>query len=146
MQIVLDHLHHWDAATQSATLAADRFTLAKRRWRGVASDGTEFGFDLEHPLSDGDVFFQTGTTYYQIEQRPEPVLEIPLGSAEGAAQLGWKIGNLHFQIAMTAQAILAPDDPAIRQLLEREGIPHRRTEAVFRPLSGGHLHGPQHVY
>ena len=31
-------------------LTADRATLAKRRWRGVAQDGREFGFDLDHVL------------------------------------------------------------------------------------------------
>jgi urease accessory protein UreE len=28
----------------------ERLKLAKRRWRGAATDGEEFGFDLEKPL------------------------------------------------------------------------------------------------
>ena len=119
----------------------DRLTLARRRWRGVALDGTEFGFDLEHPLADGDVFHQSDTAFYRIAQQPEPVLEIALSSPLDAAQTGWKIGNLHFQIAVTAQTILAPDDPAIRQMLEREHIAYRPASAIFRPLGGGHSHG-----
>jgi urease accessory protein len=142
MQIIRDHLHTWDETLALVPLPVDRLTLAKRRWRKTAADGREFGFDLEHPLCDGDVFFQSAHVRYQIEQQPEPVLEVPLGSAAAeAARLGWKIGNLHFPIAITAGAIHAPDDPAIRQLLEREGIVHRAIHAVFRPLSGSHSHG-----
>jgi urease accessory protein len=141
MEIIRDHLHAWHASLARVPLAVDRLTLAKRRWRRMAADGQEFGFDLEHPLADGDVFFQTSDAHYQIEQEPEPVLEIPLGSPEHAARLGWKIGNLHFPIAVTPDAIHAPDDAAVRQLLEREGIAHRPALAVFRPLTGSHSHG-----
>ena len=141
MEIIRDHLHDWDRSLPRVPLPVDRLTLAKRRWRQTASDGQEFGFDLEHPLADGDVFFQTAAAAYHIEQQREPILEVPLDHAAQAAQLGWQIGNLHFQIAITAGAILAPDDPAIRQLLERAGVPHRPTQAVFRPLTGSHSHG-----
>jgi urease accessory protein len=142
MEIIRDHLHTWDETLALIPLPVDRLTLAKRRWRQTAADGHEFGFDLEHPLCDGDVFFQNAHARYQIEQQPETVLEVPLGPATAAAaRIGWKIGNLHFPIAITAEAIHAPDDPAIRQLLEREGIVHRAILAVFRPLSGSHSHG-----
>ena len=60
-------------------------TLAKRRWRGTAIDGAEFGFDLVHPLANGDVFAETETAVYRIAQQPEPVLEIPLESDPAAA-------------------------------------------------------------
>ena len=141
MQLIHDHLHAWDKTLACFVLPVDRLTLARRRWRGVALDGTEFGFDLEHPLADGDVFFQGDIAVYRLAQQPEPVLEVPLTSPVDAAQTGWKIGNLHFQIAVTAQTILAPDDPAIRQMLEREHITFRPTSAIFRPLGGGHSHG-----
>jgi urease accessory protein len=141
MEIIRDHLHAWHKSLARVPLTVDRLTLAKRRWRQTAADGQEFGFDLEHPLADGDVFFQTDGARYEIEQTPEPVLEVPLGSSENAARLGWMVGNLHFPIAVTATTIHAPDDTAIRQLLEREGIAHRAALAVFRPLKGSHSHG-----
>ena len=142
MEIIHHHLHAWDETLALVPLPVDRLTLAKRRWRKTAADGCEFGFDLEHPLCDGDVFFQNVHARYQIQQQPETVLEVPLGTAAAAAaRLGWKIGNLHFPIAITAGAIHAPDDPAVRQLLEREGIVHHAVLAVFRPLSGSHSHG-----
>lgn len=132
------------------TLAADRLTLAKRRWRGVAADGREFGFDLERPLSDGDVFFRTDAAVYVLEQRPEPVLEIPLGlDPADAARLGWRLGNLHFPLAFAGGAAhgdgvalaLAVDDPAVRGMLAREHIAFTPAERVFRPMSGAHSHG-----
>ena len=141
MQIIRDHLTHWDRGLPRTVLSVDRLTLARRRWRGAASDGVEFGFDLDYPLADGDVFFADGATCYHLAQQSEPVLQVALISPLDAVQVGWNIGNLHFQIAVTDQTILAPDDPAIRQMLERERIPYQPAKAVFRPLGGGHSHG-----
>lgn len=139
--LIHGHLHEWDSSRARVPVAAGRHTLEKRRWRGLAGDGVEFGFDLEHALDDGDVIFADAQSYYQIEQLPEPVIEVALGVPADAARIGWLIGNLHFKIGLTADTILAPDDLAIRQLFEREGIAFRETEAVFRPLRGGHSHG-----
>lgn len=61
-------------------LAVERLTLAKRRWRGVAEDGAEFGFDLERPIADGAAFHQTADSVYLIAQKYEPVLELRIGS------------------------------------------------------------------
>ena len=120
---------------------ADRFTLAKRRWRGLAADGREFGFDLEQPLSGGEAVFATEAALYRLEQTPETVLEVALTDATDAARLGWLLGNLHFRIAVAGGFVHTPDDPAIVQLLEREHISYRSTQKVFRPLGSGHSHG-----
>ena len=64
------------AGDEIVFLTPDRATLAKRRWRGVAQDGREFGFDLDHALSDGSVFFREPGKSYVISQAPEAVLEI----------------------------------------------------------------------
>ena len=144
MQLIHDHLHDWDRTLPRVALPVERLTLHKRRWRGVASDGVEFGFDLEHPLTDGDVFFQSEAGVYHLAQRPEPVLEIPLGlDATDAARLGWRLGNLHFPLAVMTEnnVALAVDDPAVRAMLAREQIAFTPAERVFRPLSGGHAHG-----
>ena len=125
-------------------IVADRHTLAKRRWRATAADRREFGFDLEHALSNGDAVFVDGGMIYRLAQSPEPVLTVKLGDAAEAARLGWMLGNLHFRIAVVEGAVHAPDDPAIRQLLEREHLPYQVAETVFYPLGGGHAHGPSH--
>jgi len=123
-------------------LTADRATLAKRRWRGVAQDGREFGFDLDHTLADGTVFFRDAGNCYVISQAPEPVLEIERGSeGTGLAVLAWHIGNLHFPIELTGSVIRTVDDPAIRQMLERQQVAWRPAMEVFRPLAAaGHVH------
>jgi urease accessory protein len=142
LQIIHHHLHHWPKDAARVILPVPRSLLAKRRWRGVAADGAEFGFDLEHALDDGDVFFQTAAAYYAVEQQPETVLEISLPrDGQQAARLGWLIGNLHFLIEVTASAVRVADDPALRQLCEREQLHYEVCERVFHPLSGGHSHG-----
>jgi len=145
MQLIHDHLHHWDQTLKEVRLSVDRLTLAKRRWRGVAEDGTEFGFDLEYPLADEDVFAVTDTAFYRIAQKPETILEVALGAdATAAARLGWTVGNLHFPLAINGHHLLVADDPALRQLFEREHIAYSVEERIFRPLSGGHSHGHHH--
>lgn len=122
-------------------LAADRLMLAKRRWRGIAADGTDFGFDLPAPLADGAAFYASDEAVYCVAQKPEPVLEIALiPKPAPVARLGWTIGNLHFQIQVTDEVIRVPDDPALRQLFEREKIPFAGAERVFVPLAKSHNH------
>ena len=53
MQLIHDHLHRWNDSLPRIPLAVDRLTLTKRRWRGTATDGCEFGFDLPAEGHDG---------------------------------------------------------------------------------------------
>ena len=141
MQLIHDHLHHWDATRLEICLLVDRLTLAKRRWRGIAENRVEFGFDLEHHLHDGDVFFESETNIFRIAQTPEPVLVVDLGNdGPTAARLGWMVGNLHFQIGIYGSSMLVADDPALRQLFEREHIAFALDSKIFHPFSGGHHH------
>jgi urease accessory protein len=122
-------------------IPVERLTLAKRRWRGMAEDGCEFGFDLERPLSDGSVVFQSGNAVYVIAQKFEPVLEVVLDTdLSEAARLGWTIGNLHFPLEVTSALVRVGDDPALRHLFERERIKFVACKRVFHPLSGAHHH------
>ena len=123
-------------------IKVDRLRLAKRRWRGFADDGTEFGFDLETPLKHGSVFFSSAAGNYRIEQQTEPVIDIacPTDPA-AAARFGWLLGNLHFPIEILPGILRICDDTAVRQMLQRESIPHSFCEAVFQPIAGGHSHG-----
>jgi len=127
-------------------LHVDRLTLAKRRWRGVAEDKTDFGFDLEKPICDGAAFFETDAAVYVISQIAEEVFEITPGDAAKAAHLGWMIGNLHFSIAIEDGVVLAPADPAVSQLLDREHIHFSKSIRIFHPLkvASGHHHHHEH--
>ena len=123
-----------DPALPEIPLPAERMQVAKRRWRGIADDGSEFGFELAAPLKHGDTFWQTAAARYVVRQRLEAVVEIPLEfPASAAAGVGWAIGNLHLELQSEPTRLLAPDEPAVRQLLDRLKVPYRSTTAVFRP-------------
>lgn len=126
-------------------IPADRRELSKRRWRGVAEDGTEFGFDLQHGLEPDAVVHRADGKLYRIEQRPESVLEIPLREIPHSAEaLAWQIGNLHFPLEISSDGLRTVDDPATRQMLERLGIHYHPASAVFRPLVAVAGHGAHH--
>jgi urease accessory protein len=121
-------------ALPEIALRVERTTIVKRLWRGTAADGTEFGFELSAPLKDGDAVWETATARYVVRQQPEPVVEISLELAPSAAAgIGWAIGNLHLELAAEPARLLAPDEPAVRQLLERLKVPFKATTALFRP-------------
>lgn len=131
-------------AAPRVTLAVDRLTLAKRRWRGTADDGAEFGFDLAEPLTHGAVFCVTADVCYAIEQKSEEVLEIAFSGNSGAAvRVAWMLGNLHFPVEITTHAIRVADDPAARQMLNREHVEFEVRPQVFQPLKTG-AHGYHH--
>src|ERR1700683_4687221 len=135
----LPHVHGLHGHHQ-VRLQADRTTLAKRRWRGIAQDGKEFGFDIDEALSDGTPFFIEGEIYYVLEQLPEEVLEIPVTSIEQAARVAWNLGNLHFGVETRADCVRVTGDPAVLQFLTREKIAFKRVNCVFLPLSAGAHH------
>ena len=128
------------------TLSASRATLAKRRWRGVSADGREFGFDLDEPLKHGALFHVEGNLRYYLSQEPEEVLEIPVATLEQATRIAWSLGNLHFGVQVLAASVRVMEDPAVVQLLEREGINFQRVKCVFLPLSAGAHHHQEHSH
>jgi urease accessory protein len=145
----MPHQHEGHDCDTHIPLRADRATIAKRRWRGVAEDGKEFGFDLDAALGHGIHFHYEGNTSYILEQSPEPVLEIPVTTAEQAARVAWNLGNLHFGIQVLPEAVRVTEDPAVLQFLAREGVSFRRVNALFQPLSAGahhHSHEPSHSH
>ncbi|MGA3172291.1 MAG: urease accessory protein UreE [Chthoniobacteraceae bacterium] len=140
MEIIRGPLANHEHDVTAIPLSVDRLTLAKRRWRGVAEDGREFGFDLAEPLRDGVAFFQIDGATYQIAQRAEPVFEIALATPGEGARIGWLIGNLHFSLDLDGNVIYAPNDSAVRQMLEREQIHFSEVSRVFHPARHGHVH------
>jgi urease accessory protein len=149
MHLVHASLSSFDPALPEVAVRADRQKLSKRLWRATAEDGAEFGFEVETPLRHGDVVWAGDKARYVVRQEPEPVLEIPLDvKADAAAVIGWAVGNLHFAIEAQAARLLAPDDPGLRQALDRMHIHYHEGVEVFQPhrfagsLAGhGHHHG-----
>ena len=119
---------------QQVVLSAERRQFFKRRWRGIAADGTEFGFDLENRLTDGCVIFQQGGRDYIVRQSPETVYEIPIISPAQAALVAWKVGNLHLPAQIHDDSIWILHDDAMTQLLDREGWNFAEPEVLFNPM------------
>jgi len=135
------HLVHHVQLTHSTrppqdqiVIAAERRQFLKRRWRGLADDGLEFGFDLQSRLTDGCVVWQTFEKDYIVRQLPETVYEIPLDSPAQAALVAWKVGNLHLPAQILEHAIRVLYDDAMAHLLAREAWPHRTPEVIFTPM------------
>ncbi|MGH7997108.1 MAG: urease accessory protein UreE [Opitutaceae bacterium] len=154
MHLIRAAVYAANGSLPEVPIRADRRRLAKRLWRGAAEDGTEFGFEVREPLQDGDVVWATRTARYVLRQGKEALLEIPLDvSADAAAVIGWAVGNLHFPVEAQAGRLLAPDDPALRQALDRISIHYHEANEVFRPgrftgtMAGhGHTHGSDHPH
>jgi urease accessory protein len=142
LELIRGPLEHPVSHRPAIGLSAERLSLVKRRWRGCAADGREFGFDLERPLKHGDIFFETSTHIYTIVQTSEPVLRVELSSPDQAARIAWQIGNLHFPLMPGAGFLLVEDDIALRQMFEREHVHFSAISAVFQPFAGaaGHHH------
>jgi urease accessory protein len=119
---------------QQILLTAERRQFLKRRWRAIAADGTEFGFDLESRLTDGCVIHHENGNDYIVRQLPEIVYEIPITSPDQAALVGWKAGNLHLPAQILPDCIRILHDDAMKQLLEREEWPFTEPEVVFIPM------------
>lgn len=128
-------------------LKVERRVLAKRRWRGQAEDGSDFGFDLSTPLNHGEAFHFSEEKHYLIEQIPESVFKVAYPDPREAAHRAWQVGNLHFPAQFTEDYLLVENDLAIRQMLERNDIPFEETEEVFQPVvavAGHHHHDHSH--
>ena len=121
-------------ASEQVVLMVERRLFLKRRWRGIAEDGCEFGFDLESRLQHGGVIHRSDSADYVVRQAPETVYQLQPSDAAQAALMGWKIGNLHLGIEVSDGLIRAVRDPAVQQLCEREGWPLQETTVVFNPL------------
>jgi len=115
-------------------LHAERRQFLKRRWRGIASDGTEFGFDLDARLIDGCVVFQSAGFDYIVRQLPETVYRIPFENPAHAALVAWKTGNLHLPAQILDDAILVLHDEAMAQLIQREDWSFTEPEVLFTPM------------
>ena len=130
------------SATRVIPVRATRHDLAKTRWRTAAEDGTDFGFDLHHPLQDGDVIHVQDGKAYVMAQEPEPVLVVDPGADRTQwARAGWTLGNLHQPVEVTAQGLRLADEPAARQRIAQLGLSFRAEQAVFHPpRAAAHAH------
>ena len=145
LTIIRHTLHHSHRNGRAISIVADRWQLAKTRWRAIAADGREFGFELEQPLRHGDVILENDYGHYILDQSPEPVLVFAMGDNESIASLAWSIGNLHQPLQVLPGEMVAADDPALRQWCDQQHVAYRGEHRVFQPLraaAGHHHHHP----
>ena len=129
-----------EAFERSVALTVERRVLAKRRWRGQAEDGTDFGFDLEAPLRHGVCFHSEEGRNYVIAQKPEEVFRVPCPNQREAAHRAWQVGNLHFPAQFTQTYLLVEGDLAVRHMLDRNQIPFEESFEVFQPVMAASNH------
>ena len=125
------------------SLTVERRVLAKRRSRGQAQDGADFGFDLISPLRHGICFHAEEDKNYVIDQKPEVVFRVPFPDQKEAAHRAWQVGNLHFPAQFLESYLLVEGDLAVRLMLERNQIPFEEGMEVFQPVlaATAHHHG-----
>ena len=143
--IIIKNLEAYDQEDykNEVSLIVERRVLAKRRWRGQAEDGTDFGFDLLSPLRNGICFHRQENRNYVINQKPESVFKIPYSNPNEAAHRAWQVGNLHFPAQFTESYLLVEGDLAVRHMLDRNGIAFEEAIEVFQPVTAASNH--QHV-
>lgn len=147
MQLIQGPLGSFDADRPAVSVPLSRRDLATTNWQAIAADGQAFRCAAAIPLRAGDTILETPTARYVLSQQQEPVVEIPLDLAPSAAAgVGWAFGNEHLPLSAEPTRLLAADEPAARQLLERLRVPYRTGVAVFRPgrfSRGGPQPAPQ---
>lgn len=130
---------------QELTIAADRDTLTRRRWRGSAIDGTDFAFALADPVRHGSVIHEGQGKRYRIRQLAEPVLVVPLPQDPlMAARTAWFFGNMHLPIELRATEILVAEEPTLRERIAAAGMTCTAREDVFQPSK--HCDAPAHSH
>ena len=134
LQLIRGPVIEPNTSLPTVLIRAERQRLAKRLWRAVADDGTEFGFELDTPLKPEQTALEANGNRYILAQEPETVLEVTLDMPPSAAAgIGWAIGNMHLELSASATHLHTPDEPSTRQLLERLSVSYRSVSTVFRP-------------
>lgn len=117
-------------------------TWEQRRWvRGKfrTTKGREIALALPTgtPLAPGAIILVEAEWYVRVEPVSEPLLAITPRDHAESIRLAFEIGNRHFPLALDGHAILVPDDPVMKQLFTRLGIPYESRNAVFSPIGIG---------
>lgn len=144
LTIIREPLHDAHPTGRMIAIPADRWQLAKLRWRAAAADEREFGFELEEPLAHGDIIWENDYGYYMIQQAPEPVLVITSHEITRTAALAWSIGNLHQPMQVSGHELVAADDPSVRQLCHQQQITYEATHRIFQPMRSVISHHHHH--
>jgi urease accessory protein UreE len=120
-------------------------TAEERRWlrRIVRSAGGReiaLAFPTGSVIAPGALLVVEPQWYLEVEAAKEAVLTVSPRDYKTALRIAFEIGNHHFPLALDGSVLLAPDDPAIEQLLTRLGVEWGREHRVFDPIGRRHEH------
>lgn len=127
---------------EGVVLPVARVDLWKRRWRGVAEDGTPVAVALAEPVADG-ALLGGGGRVFRVAQIPEELVCIPMpDDASMSAKIGWYLGNRHIPIEVRESELLMENFPTLTDSLQRIGILFEVRTDVLRckPHSSSHRH------
>ena len=141
LMLVVEHLPGPVAADELRGKEADRLLLTweQRRWargRFATAKGREIALALPTgtTLEPGHTLCVGADWYLKVEAVLEPLLAICPRNREEAIRIAFEVGNRHLPLALEADSLMVPDDPAMVRLLDRTGVPWEKRLAVFNPI------------
>lgn len=134
----LPHVHQLDGYTivELPMTAHDRRRVRRRI---ETPDGFELALELPTgaALYPGQVLHIEQSTAYQVSAAPEEVLLVRPRNWREAAEVGHLIGNLHRDVDISDEGILALWDPPLEERLRKAGLDAERTTRPFRGKAPG---------
>lgn len=130
----LPHLHdHADLEAIEIPMTSEDRCRVRRRL--TAPDGREFALELPTGtvLSTKQAIHLEGNKVYVVEAAPEEVLVIHPRSLTEAAFTGHLIGNLHRDVDLVDESIIALWNEPLEARLNKAGLPYERS---LRPFNG----------
>src|SRR5579875_3021042 len=106
--------------------------------------GDRLGLPTGTKLKPGEIIVLGPDYFIEIEAALEKVIVVDVPEREMALRVAYEVGNRHFPLASNATEILVPDDPAMRNLMERLGMTLRVELRPFDPITTGKLQGHDH--
>jgi urease accessory protein len=131
--------------TDTRTVEIPMTAHDRRRVRRMieAPDGERFPLELATGtvLHPGQVIHRTASRAYVVTAAPEDVIIARPRDLADAARVGHLIGNLHRDIEVDGDAIVALADAALADRLRRAGIPFDEARRAFQGRApGDHAH------
>jgi urease accessory protein len=109
----------------------------RARGRRLADNGVEFGTVLPRGtiLRQGDcLVLDELQTVLIVVEREEPVLMVEPATAHECGLYAYHLGNSHQPIMFAGGAIVCPDLPGVRQVLDHHRIPFSAARRPFTPV------------
>jgi len=135
----------WRAADAVDRVVLDADERHRRRIVLTTESGAKFLLDLAETtaLRDGDGLRLDDGTIVAVVARPEPLVEIAAGDAEGAAlaRLAWHLGNRHTELQIVGDRLRMRRDHVLEEMLAGLGARLTPIEAPFEPERGAYEHG-----